>query len=146
MADFFIGTLALALLAVILGELSAFLASLAVRKRTGGVADEARKYQSLSLEALQAGDRQAYEAANRLANDAFGQSFFMQIGMSAAFFWPAFFVLAWMQTRFAEVDFKLPLVDFSLSYIGVFILLYAAAYFLFKRVKHRLSYFRQIKE
>lgn len=137
-ADFFLGTLVLAFLALIIGEASASLASLAVRKQVDRVADEARKYQNLSLEALQAGDKQAYTAANKLANDTFGQSFFMQIGMSGAFLWPIFLVLAWMQYRFAEVDFKLPLVDFSLSYIGVFILLYAAAYFLFKRVKYKL--------
>jgi hypothetical protein len=144
--DFFLGTLVLAFLALIIGEASASLASRAVRQQADRGADEARKYQNLSLEALKTGDRQAYTAANKLANEAFSRSFFMQIGMSGAFLWPTFLVLAWMQCRFAEVDFKLPLVDFSLSYLGVFILLYLAAYFLFKRVKYGWRRYRGTKE
>jgi len=141
--DFFLGTLVLAFLALIIGEASA---SLAVRKQADRGASEARKYQNLSLEALKAGDKQAYLAANKLANEAFSRSFFMQIGMSGAFLWPTFLVLAWMQFRFAEVNFKLPFVDFSLSYIGVFILLDLAAYFLFKRVKYGWRRYRGTNE
>jgi len=144
--DFFLGTLVLAFLALIIGEASATLASRAVGQQADWGVDEARKYQNLSLEALKAGDRQAYTAANKLANEAFSRSFFRQIGMSGAFLWPTFLVLAWMQCRFAGVDFKLPLVDFSLSYLGVFIMLYLAAYFLFKRVKYGWRLYRGTKD
>lgn len=145
-ADFFLGTLALAFLAVILGEISLSLASLAIRKQAGQTAAEAGKYRDLSLEALRAGDQVAYRGANKLANEAFSRSFFLNIGLSGAFLWPACLALAWMQGRFFAVDFQLPWVDFSLSYLGVFILLYVAAYLLCKRVKYRLLSWQHPRE
>lgn len=144
-ADFLIGTLVLASLALIIGEVTISLAFLAVKKRSDRVTEESRRYQNLSLDALKAGDKQAYRAANKLANDAFGKSFFMQIALSAAFLWPIFFALAWMDYRFAGLEFPLPFIGYSLGYIGVFILLYAAAYLIFKRVIYKLPYFRRIK-
>jgi hypothetical protein len=143
--DFILGTFTLALMAVIVGELNIALAYLAARRRIERVTDEAVKYQNLSLEALKAGDKGAYRAANRLANDAFGHSFFMQIALSAAFLWPAGFVLAWMSQRFWDLEFPLPFIPYSLGYIGVFLLLFIAAYFVFKPIKHRIPYFRRIK-
>jgi hypothetical protein len=144
-ADFIIGTFTLALMAVIVGEFNISLAFLAARRRIERVTDEAVKYQNLSLEALTAGDKGAYRAANRLANDAFGHSFFMQIALSAAFLWPAGFSLAWMSHRFADLSFPLPFISYSLGYVGVFLLLFIAAYFVFKPVKYRIPYFRGIK-
>ena len=144
--NFLLGTLALAVLALLVGEFTSFLASLVVRRHCEQVAGEAKKYQDLSMEALKAGDRPAYEAANKLANEAFGKSFFMQVALSATFFWPIFFALGWMQYRFLEVEFPLPFVGFSLGYIGIFILLYIPVYVLYKKVKRRLPHFRRLKE
>jgi uncharacterized membrane protein (DUF106 family) len=144
--NFLLGTLAVAILALLVGEFTSFLASFMVRRHFTQVADEAKKYQDLSMEALKAGDRPAYEAANKLANDAFSKSFFMQMALSATFFWPIFFFLGWMQYRFFEVEFPLPFVGVSLGYIGVFVLVYILAYLGFKRVKCRLPYFRQIQK
>lgn len=144
-ANFLLGTLALAGFALIIGEFTISLAFLATRKRIDKFSAEALKYQDLSLEALKAGDKEAYRAANKLANDAFGHSWFMQIALSAAFLWPVFFALAWMQHRFLELEFSLWFSGWSLGYIGVFILLYIPVVILFKRVKHRLPYFRRIK-
>ena len=144
--NFLLGTFALALMAVIIGEVNISLAYLAARRRINRVTDEAVRYQNLSLEALTAGDKGAYRAANRLANDAFGHSFFMQIALSAAFLWPAGFFLAWMSHRFADLSFPLPFIPYALGYIGVFLILFIAAYFVFKPVKYRIPYFRRIKE
>lgn len=143
--DFLLGTFTLALMAVIIGELNIALAYLAARRRIERVTDEAVKYQNLSLAALTAGDKVAYRAANRLANDAFGHSFFMQIALSAAFLWPAGFFLAWMSYRFWDLEFPLPFIPYALGYIGVFLILFVAAYFAFKPVKYRIPYFRRIK-
>ena len=109
---------------------------------TRGDNGEAKKYQDLSIEALKAGDRPAYEAANKLANEAFGKSFFSQVALSATFVWPIFFVLAWMQHRFLEVEFPIPGTNWSLGFIGVFIIIYAATYVLFKQTKRRVKVFR----
>jgi len=146
LADFLIGTLALAFMALIIGEITISLAFLVVRKRIDQATAEAAKYQRLSMEALVEGDKLAYKAANKLANDAFGKSFFMQISLSAAFLWPAFFALAWMSHRFADIELPLPYGHHSLGYIGVFILLFVAAYFLFKGIKYKLPHFRRIKQ
>ncbi len=144
--NFLLGTLALAVHSLLVGEFTAWLASLMVRRHFQPVAGEAKRYQDLSMEALKAGDRPAYEAANRLANEAFGKSFFMQVALSATFFWPIFLALAWMQQRFLEVPLPLPFLGFSLGYTGVFVILYIAVYFAFKGVKRRMSYFRRLKE
>jgi hypothetical protein len=144
--DFVIGTFTLALAAVIIGEFTISLAYLATRKRIDRVADETIKYQNLSIDALTSGDKQAYRAANRLANDAFGHSFFLQIALSAAFLWPICFALAWMSYRFGEIEFPVPYLHFSFGYIGVFLILFVAAYFVFKPVKYKIPYFRRIKE
>lgn len=145
LADFLIGTAVLALWAVIVGEFTLSLAFLALRKRIDHFTAKASKYQQLSFEALAEGDKPVYKAANRLANDAFGKSFFIQIALSAGFLWPVFFVLAWMDYRFAGLEFALPYTDRSLGYIGVFILLYIPIYLLFRKLKYYLTYFRRIK-
>lgn len=142
--DFLLGTLVLACQAMLIGECCISLAFLAVRKHIDRATAEADRYQLLSLEALAEGDKETYRAANKVANDAFGKSFFMQIALSAAFLWPIFFILAWMQYRFDGLEFPL-LGGYSLGYIGVFILLYIPAYLLFRKVKHRLPHFRRLK-
>jgi hypothetical protein len=143
--DFLIGTSVVAVLALMVGEFTSFLASLLVRRHFTQVAGEARKYQDLSMEALKAGDRPAYEAANKLANDAFNKSFFMQLALSATFFWPIFLMLGWMQERFQGIEIPLVLIPYSLGFVGIFIILYILAYFIFKRVKYRLPYLRGMK-
>jgi len=140
--DFFLGTLAVASITLLVGEFTSWLASLVVKRRFTEVTDEAKKYHELSLEALKAGDRPAYEAANHMANEVFSKSFFMQMALSATFFWPVFFALGWMQYRFLELEFPIPGTGWSLGFIGIFIIIYISAYFLFKGVKKRLPYFR----
>ncbi len=137
--NFLLGTLLVAILALLAGEFTSWLASLVVRRHSTQITGEARKYQDLSLSALKAGDRPAYEATNRLANDAFNKSFFMQVALSATFFWPVFFLLGWMQCRFLAVEFPIPATGFSLGYVGVFIPLYISVYILFKRIARRAS-------
>lgn len=144
--NFYLGTLVVALLALLAGEFTSFPASLLVRRRLQEVTGEAKKYQDLSMEALEAGARPAYEAANKVANEAFSKSFFMQLTLSATFFWPVFFLMGWMQYRFLALEFPIPFTGLSLGYIGVFILLYIPVYLLVKRVKHKLPNFHRIKE
>lgn len=144
--NFLLGTLALAVLSLLVGEFTSFLASLIVRRHFEQVTGEAKRYQDLSMEALKAGDRPAYEAANKLANEAFGKSFYSQVALSATFVWPIFYALGWMQYRFLDVTFPLPFIGFSLGYSAVFLMLYIAAYFMFKPLKRRMPYYRRTKE
>jgi len=138
--DFVIGTFVLACLCLAIGELSVSLAFRFARKRLGDKMAEAEKYQNLSLDALKAGDKGAYQAANKLANEAFGHSFFQQAALSAAFLWPVCFALAWMQYRFLEVEFPIPGTNWSLGFIGAFIIIYLAVFFLMKKVKGLLPF------
>lgn len=140
-AGFFLGTFILALMCVIVGDVTLTLAFRLVAKRLENLSAESLKYQDLSIEAAKAGDKASYKAANRMANEAFGMSFFSQMAVSMARLWPLPFALAWMQTRFTDVEFPLPFMGFSLGYIGVFIILYIAAYFLFKQVKKQFLNF-----
>lgn len=140
--NFYLGTLMVAVLALLVGELTSSLAFFLVRRHFEQITSEAKRYQELSMEALKAGDRPAYEAANKLANEFFSKSFYLQLASSAAFFWPIAFILAWMQYRFFELEFPLPYLGFSLGFIGIFIILYAAAYFLFRLVKRKLRHSR----
>jgi hypothetical protein len=136
--DFVIGTFVLAFICLVLGEITIFLVFLFIRRHIDAKATEAEKYQNLSMDALKAGDKEAYQAANTLANDAFGHSFFQQMALSAAFLWPVCFALGWMQFRFLEVEFPIPGTSWSMGFIGPFIIIYVTAYFLFKRVKRVL--------
>jgi len=143
--DFIIGTLVLAGISQIIGKVTVSLISLITQKRLGEKAAEADKYQNLSMDALKAGNKEAYLAANQLANEAFGHSFFQQAALSAAFLWPVFFALAWMQYRFLELEIPIPGTNWSLGFIGAFIILYVPAYLVLKRLPwfHR---FREILE
>ena len=143
--DFFLGTFALACFCLLLGEITVSLAFWFSRKRIDQTTSEADRYQNLSIEALKAGDKAAYNAANKLANEAFGQSFFLQIALSAAFLWPICFALAWMQYRFLEVEIPIPFTGFSVGYIAPFIVLYIVAYQILKRLKRRLPRFSSFK-
>jgi hypothetical protein len=143
--DFVIGTLVLACICLLIGEVTLSLVSRFTRKSLGEKMSEATKYQDLSIEALKAGNKEAYQAANHLAKDAFGHTFFQQATLSGAFLWPVFLALAWMQSRFLEVEFPIPGTNWSLGFIGVFILIYVAAYILVKGAKKRLRYFRRIQ-
>lgn len=144
--DFFVGTFFLALVAVVIGEFSISFAFLLSRKSIQHVQDRMVNYQNLSIDALALGDKESYKAANKLANDAFGKTFFMQIGLSSARIWPAFLVVAWMNTRFYEVDFEVPFIGGTIGFIPIFILLYVAAYFAFKPIRNRISYFKKVNK
>jgi hypothetical protein len=143
--DFLIGTFVLAWIALVVGEITVSLVFLAVRRRIDETTREVTRFHNLSMDALAEGDKRAYQAANKLANDAFGKSFFMQIALSAAFLWPIFFTLVWMDYRFSDVEFNLAFTDYFVGYPGIFVALYAAAYLIFKRIKYKLPYFRGIK-
>jgi hypothetical protein len=143
--DFLIGNFILAFVAVVVGEFTISLVFLINRRHIEKQTGEIVKYQNLSIDALAVGDKEAYQAANKMANDAFGKSFFSQIAMSAAFVWPIFFVMTWLQYRFAEVDFSILFTDYTVGCFAVFVPLYAAAYLIFKRIKPMIPYFRRIK-
>jgi hypothetical protein len=145
-AGFFLGTFVLALICLVLGDVTFAVAARLQGKHLDKIASEASKYQEISIDAAKAGDRTSFRAANKLANEAFGLSFFSLMALAMAHLWPIPFALAWMQYRFLEVDFPIPGTNWSLGFIGMFIIIYIAAYFLVKQAKHRISAWRRLKE
>jgi hypothetical protein len=144
-AAFLLGTFVLAVICTLLGDLTFALAARLQGKHLDNIASEASKYQDLSIDAAKAGDKANYHLVNKLANEAFGKSFFSLIALSMARLWPIPFALDWMQYRFLGVDFPLPGTNWSLGFIGVFILIYILAYLVLKQVKSRFSALRRIR-
>lgn len=134
--DFIIGTLVLILLCLMLGKATAAMVLKLLRPRLEKYGAEAARYQELAMAALKAGDKEAYRAANTLANEAFGHTFFQQIALSASYLWPICFALAWMQYRFLELAVPIPGTPWSLGFIGVFILLYIGTLFLVRAARN----------
>jgi hypothetical protein len=147
--DYLLGTFILALISVILGELTISLALRYNRGHVNAITDNMVKMNNLSIMALRSRDKKSYKACNDTANDAFGKYFFNIIAYSASSLWPAFFALAWMQTRFSQVEFPLPYplgsIVPSIGYFPTFLLCYILARILFKRVRRYLPYFSSVQ-
>jgi hypothetical protein len=142
-----VGTFALAVWATLLGEATLALAHRVNRFRIKQVEEEMLKRHRQSIDALKAGDRTAYKSINKLANEAFGQTFFLRLAMACAALWPVACALGWLQMRFSGVRFKLPfalpLSGDSVSYPFVFIPLYVLVRILFGKIKARISRARE---
>lgn len=149
MLGYLSGIAVLALGCVILGELSM---GVAYRWNHVFLARDSRslvRLQNGSLRALQARDKEGYQALNRAANDAFGKLFFTQVALAAASLWPLPFAMHWLQARFGDVFFSLPVtlpkVGDSVGYAFTFIPMYILVRILFGKVKGRLPFFRGIR-
>jgi len=142
MADYFLGTFLLALLAVVVGEFTISIVFKVNKAHLDRLNVRVEKMKRLSSEALAIGDQEGYKACNKEGNDAFGQLFFNKFGLSAASLWPIFFALAWMQERFAEIGLPLPWIGWEINYFIFFLMCYILARILFGRIKRKLPYFR----
>jgi hypothetical protein len=147
--DYLFGTFILALLSLILGELTISLALRYNKGHVDAITDNMVKMNNLSIMALKTRDKKSYKACNDTANDAFGKYFFSMIAYSASALWPAFFSLAWMQTRFSQVEFPLPypleIIMPTLGYFPTFLLCYILARILFKNLRRYLPYFSSVQ-
>jgi len=150
MFGYFLGTFLLCLACVIIGEYSISLAFRLNKENIVSDNDEMVRFQDLSILALKAGDKSAYNACNRSANDAFGRSFFSQISLSAASLWPIFIALGWMQYRFYDVKISLFTLSsgtrISIGYLTTFILCYLLARMIFAKMKNSMSSEEQVGE
>ena len=129
--DFLLGTFLLALLAVCAGEGSVFVLRRVNRSHMERLDRELAEKFELSIESKRSGDEEEYRQRNKEANDAFGRIFFNMFTFSAASLWAVFIVLAWMQTRFIQIEFPLPLsvpvFGESVGDVFIFLLLYIMA-------------------
>ena len=138
LADYYIGTFILALLSVIVGEITVLI----LKKANGSHMEEldrtlAEKHE-LSMQAGRNGKKSLYRQLNHEANEAFGKVFFNMFTFSAASLWFVFFVLAWMQSRFHEVElpipFQMPVLGESVGYVFVFFVFYVLSRILLRNL------------
>ncbi len=142
LVDYYLGTFLLALLTVLVGELTISIVFRINKAHLDKLNARVEKMKRLSEEALNLGDDKAYRAINKEGNDAFGHLFFNKFGLSAASLWPIFFALAWMQERFAEIALPIPWIGWEINYFFFFLLCYILARIFFGRVKRHLPYFK----
>jgi len=82
--------------------------------------------QNLSIQAIRHQDKESYKACNKVANEAFGLSFFSGVALFGASIWPVFFAMEWLSGRFGSVDFPLPFTDATVGFTFYFAPLYIA--------------------
>ena len=138
LAAWWLGTFILSLWAGFFSELTLGAAYFLNRKAVMEKYEKTMGYFNASMTARREGDQASYKAINKLANEYYGQSFFLQMAMGMGSLWPAFLAAGWLQMRFGEIRFALPFVDFTLSFLAPFIILYIATRILFSRLKRPL--------
>lgn len=146
---FIIGSFLIAMVCVVVGEVTLSLAIKWNRPHIESLKQEIRRNESLSIQAYEMGDRTSYQALNKAANDAWGRHFFSMAAYSAGVLWPVPFALGWMQIHFARMDFPVlfPLslvVGETVGYAFVFIPIYILARILFKYLHPWLPYFSAV--
>ena len=146
LVDYYLGTFLLALLTVLVGELTISLVFRVNKAHLDHLQARVEKMKRLSSEALAVDDQAGYKACNKEGNEAFGQLFFNKFGLSAASLWPIFFALAWMQERFAEIGLPLPWIGWEINYFFFFLFCYILARIFFGGIKRKLPYFRGIHQ
>jgi hypothetical protein len=149
--DYFIGTMTLSFLCIVIGELSISLAIRFNRRYLDAMSKEMGEKEMLSIAAHRAGDKAGYKALNKEATDAWGKHFFTMIAYSAGILWPIPFALGWMQTRFSGVQFDLAfplslIFGNSVGYIFTFIPIYILCRILFKYMRPYLPYFKGVQK
>ncbi|VAX18733.1 Glutamate synthase [NADPH] large chain [hydrothermal vent metagenome] len=140
--DYFLGSFLLCALAVVVGEIMIKTVFVFNSEHIHKSNKELVDMKNLSMQAAEAGEREAYKACNKLANDAFGKVFFQSIALSSAKLCPAFFALSWTQYRFFDIKFPIsiadPLFQTSIGYAPVFIMFYILARIAIGNAKHQL--------
>ena len=151
LVDYFIGTMVLAFICVVVGELSVSLAIRFNKSYLDSMSREMKEKERLAFEAYAAGDKDGYKALNKEATDVWGKHFFTMAAYSAGIFWPIPIALGWMQTRFAGVEFDLAfplslIFGKSVGYIFTFIPLYIICRIFFKYMRPHLPYFKGVQQ
>ncbi len=119
-----LGTLWVALLSVLMGEITTSVGKRLNRRILEKSASEAREMEKNSMNALKAGDKAAYKAMNKLANESFGHAFFQRAALGAASLWPAFIAAGWLQRRFEGLEVPLPGLDLAAGWLQGFLICY----------------------
>lgn len=137
-AAFWVGSAVLALVCLVLGQVTTKLALWGNGALMRGHVRDASRYQKTSLDMIKAGQPGDYSGVNRLANEAFGKAFFLGVALGAAGLWPLFFAAAWMELRFSEVRIPVGIGAWNLAHVAPLLLTYAVMRVSFGLVGKRL--------
>lgn len=142
-----LGSALLAFYCVVIGEIIYATLYLLHHKYYDSMQDRMIHYHNLSVQALHAGDKEAYLAANKLAKEDFGKSFFAQASIGIASLLPLPFALAWMAARFEGITlYTAPLINLKAGYVFVLLTLYILIRIFFSRtIKKKLPVFRRVE-
>ncbi len=132
-AGFYFGVCVLALASATLGQACKALVAFANRVRSKSEDVEIKRRSELSVQAAQAGNKEAYLAQNHLAQEHYGNSMALAAGRGAALLWPGMVVLAWLAWRFDGVP--LPYLWDSAGTFTAFLPPYIAALWALSRLK-----------
>ncbi len=104
---------------------------------------------NLSMKALAGRDKTAYTSCNKQANEAFGKVFFTSVALGSSALWPVPFALAWMQYRFGQVQFELPVelpvVGSHTGYLFTFFPILVLTYIFMGRFMSKINSLRALK-
>ena len=140
-----LGAAVLAFWCLLLGELTSAVLFFAQHRRFSRMHDDMVRYHNLSVDALHAGNKEAYLAANTLAHETFGNGFFAQAAAGLASIWPLPFALAWMAQRFEGITIYAVGSSYELGYVFVLLSAYLIERLLFARIRRRLPLFARIE-
>ncbi len=122
---FWLGCALLALYCVIIGKIIYALLQRIHGKYYNNMQNDMQQYHKASINALHAGNKEAYFAVNTLAHDSFGKHFFARASISMASLMPLPFALAWLSLRFEGLElYSIPYTSLSMGYVFVFLVCY----------------------
>lgn len=146
LASFWLGSALLAAYATLMGEIVAGLLFLTHKSYYIELQDKMIHMHNVSVDALHQSDKKSYLAANKLAQEAFGKTFFSEATVGMASILPVPFALAWLALRFTGIPLlTVPVFNHELGYPFVFLLLYITLRVLFAKLKKHLPFFRTIQ-
>jgi hypothetical protein len=145
---YYLGCAVLSLACVVVGQITIAIAFFWNQKFIDRDNQEMVRMHNLSVKALLSKDKRAYKSCNKVANDAFGKVFFSQIALSVSSLWPIAFAAGWLQDRFQDVSFPLPIslpvIGGQVGFMFTFLPIYILVYILFGQIKGHLPFFRTV--
>ena len=146
LASFLLGTLLLVWYAILLGEITSGALYVLNSKYYANLQKKMIEAHNKSVSALHAGNKEAYLAINRDANEHFGKFFFSQAGLGIASLWPVPFALQWLGLRFHGIEFiPTPWENIHIGYVFVYGIMYIVCRISFSKIKLRLPFFRYVQ-
>lgn len=124
MAGMCLGSFIISMYCVFLGEVTGAILFMANKDYYAKLQKNMVDAHNQSVNALRAGDKDSFQAINRLANEHFGKFFFSQGALGASSLWPVPFALAWYSKRFEGIDIINTPWDIHIGYPFVFISTY----------------------